>query len=108
VCAQYFETEDLDIVLVGNAKQFRDGLKTALPTAKWEEFHSTAWICCGPICKKPQEAAAPEATADSKKRGDEIVKAAAEAAGGSAIQAIDDVQVTTAGTAHGPQGDVAI
>jgi zinc protease len=108
VCAQYFETEDLDIVLVGNAKQFRDGLKTALPTAKWEEIPFDRLDLLRPDLQKPQEAAAPEATADSKKRGDEIVKAAAEAAGGSAIQAIDDVQVTTAGTAHGPQGDVAI
>ena len=51
VCAEYFGEKDMDIVLVGNAKEFRDGLKSAFPTGKWEEIPTTTWICCSPICK---------------------------------------------------------
>jgi zinc protease len=110
VCAEYFGAKDLDIVLVGNAKQFRDGMKSAFPAAKWEEISYDRLDLLQPDLQKPKEAAAPapEATPESMKHGDEIVKAAAEAAGGAALQSVDDLQITSTGTAHGPQGDFAI
>jgi zinc protease len=108
VCAQYFGATDLDMVLVGNAKQFRDGLKSAFPAAKWDEIAYERLDLLAPDLQKPKEAAAAEATPEASKRGDEIVKAAAEAAGGAALQSVEDVQITSAGTAHAPQGDFPI
>ncbi|MGA8103923.1 MAG: pitrilysin family protein [Candidatus Acidiferrales bacterium] len=108
VCAEFFGVKDLDIVLVGNAKQFRDGLKSLFPTAQWDEISYDNLDLLQPDLRKSKGAAAPAASAESAKRGDEIVKAAAEAAGGAALQAVDDMQITTAGTAHTPQGDFPI
>jgi hypothetical protein len=108
VCAQYFAVKDLDIVLVGNAKGFRAGLKSAFPTAKWEEISFDRLDLLRPDLQKPKEAAAPESTPESSKHGDEIVKAAAQAAGGAALQSVDDVRITSAGTAHTAQGELPI
>jgi zinc protease len=108
VCAEYFGEKDMDIVLVGNAKEFRDGLKSAFPTGKWEEISYDNLDLLQPDLQKPKEAAAPAVSAESAKRGDEIVRAAAEAAGGAALQSVQDVQISTSGTAHTAQGDFPI
>jgi zinc protease len=108
VSAEYFGKKNMDIVLVGNAKQFREGLKAAFPAAQWEEIPYDSLDLLRADLRKPKEAAAPAASAESAKRGDEIVKAAAEAAGGAALQSVDDVQITAAGTAHTVQGDFPI
>jgi len=108
VCAEYFSAKDLDIVLVGNAKQFRDEIKSAFPGAKWEEISFDHLDLLRPDLQKAKEAAAPAASPESTKRGDEILKAGAEAAGGAALETVDDVQITSSGTAHAPQGDFPI
>jgi zinc protease len=67
VCAQYFGATDLDMVLVGNAKQFRDGLKSAFPAAKWDEIAYERLDLLAPDLQKPKEAAAAEATPEARR-----------------------------------------
>lgn len=107
MAARYLDANGLDIVLVGNVSKFRDALKNAFPDAKWEEipFDQLDLLSAELRRPKPSEAAA---TPEAIERGNEILKAAAEAAGGDSLQAVDSLELTASGKAFGPQGEIPI
>lgn len=105
---KYFTTENLDIVVVGNAGAFRDALKKQFPAARFNEipFDQIDLLAAG--LRKPKDAAAgasPEAATQAR----EIVAAAIEAAGGAAaIQRVTGVAFSSAGKVNTPQGEFDI
>jgi zinc protease len=59
VSARYFDASDLDLVLVGNASAFRDALRQAFPTAKYEEIPADQLDLLAPDLQRPQQGASP-------------------------------------------------
>ena len=107
VAARYFGAKDLDIVLAGNVAQFRDALKQAFPDATYDEIRFDELDLLSPNLRKPKEAT-PAATPESLERGVEVVKAAAQAAGGTAFESLNGIEMTSSGKASTPQGDIPI
>ncbi|MFY9527427.1 MAG: pitrilysin family protein [Candidatus Acidiferrales bacterium] len=107
MAARYFTPKDLDVVLAGNVSQFRDALKAAFPEATWEEVPVDQLDLLSADLRKPKEAA-PASTAESLERGSEILKAAAEAAGGAALNTVESLEITANGKAFSPQGEFPI
>lgn len=107
MATRYFTAKDLDVVLAGNVSQFRDALKKAFPDATWEEISFGQLDLLSEDLRKPKEAA-PAATAESLERGSEILKAAADAAGGASLNAVESVELTANGKAFSPQGEFPI
>lgn len=105
--AKYFNPQDLDVVLVGNASKFLDGLKAAYPDAKWDEIPLTQLDLLGTDMRKA-EVAAPTASPESLAKGRDILLAAAQAAGGAAISALKSVEISQKGNIYTPQGTLAI
>jgi uncharacterized protein (DUF952 family) len=52
MAAKYFDANNQDLVLVGNASAFRDGLKAAFPTAKYEEISADQLDFMAPDLRK--------------------------------------------------------
>jgi zinc protease len=107
MAAQYFNPKNLDVVLVGNAGKFLDGLKSAFPDGQFEEIPLSQLDLLKTDLRKPK-AAAPSATPESLARGHEILLAAARAAGGDAIRSLTGVEFTEKGNIYTPQGPLAI
>jgi predicted Zn-dependent peptidase len=107
VAARYFETKNLDIVLLGNASAFRDGLKKAFPAATYEEIPAGEFDLLLPKLHRVA-AVVPAPTAATLDQGRVALETAAQAAGGPALAAVRTIQVTETGHVNGPQGQIAI
>jgi len=105
--SRYFNPQDLDIVLVGNASKFSDGLKADYPNAKWDEIPLAQLDLLNADMRKP-EAAAPAASPESLARGHEILLAAAQAAGGAALSSVKGVEITEKGNIYMGPSPLAI
>jgi Peptidase M16 inactive domain len=109
---KYFTTGDLDIVLVGNVSAFRDALKKQFAGAEITEVPFDQVDVLSPVLRaSPQAAsaatpaAAPAATPESLEQGKQILLAAAQAAGGDALQSVATLSFSENGTLHNPRGD---
>ena len=127
---KYFTTGDLDIVLVGNVSAFRDALKKQFAGAEITEIPFDQVDVLSPVLRaSPQAAATPGAsptgtsaapssatsaatpaatpapTPESLERGKQILLAAAQAAGGAALQSVATLGFSENGTLHNPRGD---
>jgi zinc protease len=99
---RYLATNDLDMVLVGNASSFRDALKKAFPGAKYEEIPFGDVDVLAPDLRKSKEAAA---TPESLRKGKEILLEAAKAAGGSSLGAVHALEMAEDGELNIPSGE---
>ena len=104
MATRYFDVADLDLVLVGNAGQFREALKKEFPNAKSEEIAYDQLDLLAADLRKAKETPA-AATPESIERGKAILAAAAQAAGGAALDSIESVEFTTSGKISVPQGE---
>jgi zinc protease len=106
---KYFTTGDLDIVLVGNVSAFRDALKKEFAGAEITEIPFGQVDVLSPTLRAPNRAAAsvtaPAATPESLEQGKQILLAAAQAAGGDALQSVATLGFTENGTIHRARGD---
>jgi len=119
---KYFTTGDLDIVLVGNVSAFRDALKKQFAGAEITEVPFDQVDVLSPVLRaSPQAAAAPTATPaapstaastaipaptpESLEQGKQILLAAAQAAGGAALQSVATLGFSENGILHNPRGD---
>ena len=104
VAGQYFSTGDLEIVLAGNASAFREGIKQAFPSAKFDEIPFNEVDVLGPNMRKPKAAATGPASADSIARAKQVIDAAMQASGGAALQKVSGVAYNATGDITLPQG----
>ena len=104
---RYLATDDLDIVLVGNVSNFRDGIKKAFPGAKYEEISFDQVDVLAPDLRKPQVAAA-AASPESLEQGKQILLAAATAAGGNALASVKTIAISESGKQISPNGSVPL
>src|SRR5271163_2614072 len=107
---KYFTTGDLDIVLVGKVSAFRDALKKQFAGAEITEIPFGDVDVLSPVLRasKPAaaaSAAAPPATPESLEQGKQILLAAAQAAGGDALQSVATLGFSESGTLHNPRAD---
>jgi len=106
---KYFATGDLDIVLVGNVTAFRDALKKQFAGAEITEIPFGEVDVLSPALRASKQAAtasaAPPATPESLEQGKQILLAAAQAAGGDALQSVATLGFSENGTLHNPRGD---
>jgi zinc protease len=119
---KYFTTGDLDIVLVGNVSAFRDALKKQFAGAEITEVPFDQVDVLSPVLRaSPPSAATPNATSaaapaaastaipaatpESLEQGKQILLAAAQAAGGAALQSVATLGFSENGTLHNPRGD---
>ena len=106
---KYFTTSDLDIVLVGNVSAFRDALKKQFAGAEITEIPFGDVDVLSPGLRASKQAAAASATApatpESLEQGKQILLAAAQAAGGDALQSVATLGFSENGTLHNPRGD---
>src|SRR5437899_294836 len=79
MATRYFDVADLDLVLVGNAGQFREALKKEFPNARSEEIAYDQLDLLAADLRKAKETPA-AATPESIERGKAILAAAAQAA----------------------------
>lgn len=104
--AKYFRANPLDIVLVGNAAQFRTALKQAFPDASYDEFSAADLDFLSPELHHKSEAI-PPSTPESLAAGKKILDSAALAAGGAALQKVQSVEFSGDGiTVAGQNGDL--
>jgi len=105
---KYFTTSDLDIVLVGNVSAFREALKKEFAGAEITEIPFGQVDVLSPDLRAPNQAAsaaAAPATPESLEQGKQILLAAAQAAGGDALQSVATLSFTENGNLHNPRGD---
>lgn len=107
MAAQYFNSHNLDVVLVGNASNFLPALKADFPDAQWEEIPFNDLDLLSPNLRNAQ-AEAPAATPESLQRGQQILLAAAQAAGGDSLRSVSTLQFTEKGNIYAPQGSLAV
>ena len=103
MAGRYFDARNLDVILVGNASQFRDALKKAFPDAKHEEVPLDQLDLLNADLRRSPEGA-PAATPESLARGRAILEAAAQAAGGAEFGKIESLEISSSGQASGPGG----
>jgi zinc protease len=94
---KYYQTGSLDIVLAGNAAQFRDALKKEFPNASYEEFPPNQFDLLLPGLRRKQETV-PPATPESLAQGKAMFTRAVQAVGGAAIGNVLSVECSSAGT----------
>jgi zinc protease len=98
VASRYFDPTSLDIVLAGNASQFRDGLKKAFPSATYDEIPAAQLDLTQPNLRKYTETISPS-TPETLAQGKELITAAAQAAGGDALAKVQSLEATASGRA---------
>jgi zinc protease len=104
VAAKYFQTSSLDIVLAGNAAQFRAALKKEFPNASYDEFSAADLDLLLPdLHRKPE--VVPPPTPETLAQGKAILLAAGQAAGGPALAKAQSLEYSGVGTTVTPQGD---
>lgn len=105
--ARYFNPANLQLVLVGNVKEFRDGIQKAFPSAKFDEIRFDEVDILAADLRKPKPAAA-AASPESVARAKDLIAAAAQAAGGAAIASIQSVEFSGKAEANTPQGPLTL
>jgi zinc protease len=107
VAAKYFQPATLEIVLAGNAAQFRDNLKREFPDATYEEFTAAEMDLLLPAMHRTPESV-PPATPETIAQGKSEIADAAQAAGGPAVSKIQSVEYSGAGVQASAQGDLPV
>lgn len=105
--AKYFQPATLEIVLAGNAAQFRDNLKREFPDATYEEFTPAEMDLLLPAMHRVPESV-PAATPETIAQGKSEIADAAQAAGGDAVAKIQSVEYSGVGIQASPQGDLPV
>jgi zinc protease len=106
MAGRYFDAGNLVIVLVGNVKQFGDGVRKEFPGAKFENLPFDQVDLLAPDLRRPKPAAA-AATPETLERGKTLILAAAAAAGGPAVAKIESLEFQAKGELILPQGKIA-
>ncbi len=96
MAGKYFDAGNLEIVLVGNVKAFKDGIQKEFPKAKLEELPFDQIDVLAPDLRRPKPAAA-AASAETLEKGRKIMLAAAEAAGGPSLTKIESLEFVAKG-----------
>ncbi len=108
MAAQYFNPNNLDVVLVGNASNFLPAVKADFPDAQWDEIPFNDLDLLGSNLRKAQPEAA-AATPESLQRGQQILLAAAQAAGGDSLRSISTLEFSEKGNiGYNPQGSSSL
>jgi zinc protease len=107
VAAKYFQPSSLEIVVAGNAAQFRDNLKREFPDATYDEFTPAEMDLLLPAMHRIPETI-PAATPETIAQGKSEIAAAATAAGGAAVGKIQSVEYSGVGIQASLQGDLPI
>ncbi len=107
MASQYFNPHNLDVVLVGNASNFLPAVKADFPDAQWEEIPFNDLDLLNPSLRKAQ-AEAPAVTPESLQHGQQILLAAAQAAGGDSLRSVSTLEFSEHGSIYAPQGSVAL
>lgn len=104
---RYFNSQNLDVVLVGNSSQFLPAVKAEFPDAQWEEipFNQLDLLSAN---LRQEASEAPEATPESLQHGQQILMAAAQAAGGDSLHSISTLEFSEKGSLYGPQGSLPL
>lgn len=104
---RYFNSQNLDVVLVGNASQFLLEVKEEFPLAQWQEipFNQLDLLSAN---LRQASSEAPAATPESLQHGQQILMAAAQAAGGDSLRSVSTLEFSEKGNIYGPQGSLAI
>ena len=101
---KYFAAKDLDIVLAGNVGAFRDSLKKEFPDAQFVEIPFDQIDLVSPdlrAAKQESVVASPESLA----QGQQILMAAAQAAGGDSLRSVATLGFSESGKIYNPSGD---
>lgn len=101
---KYFTARDLDIVLAGNVGAFRDSLKKEFPDAQFVEIPFDQIDVVSPdlrAAKQESVVASPESLA----QGQQILMAAAQAAGGDSLRSVATLGFSESGKIYNPSGD---
>ena len=101
---KYFTAKDLDIVLAGNVGAFRDSLKKEFPNAQFVEIPFDQIDVVSPdlrAAKQESVVASPESLA----QGQQILMAAAQAAGGDSLRSVATLSFSESGKIYNPSGD---
>ena len=101
---KYFTAKDLDIVLAGNVGAFRDSLKKEFPDAQFVEIPFDQIDVVSPDLR----AANPEAVVaspESLAQGQQILMAAAQAAGGDSLKSVATLGFAESGKIYNQGGD---
>ena len=101
---KYFTVKDLDIVLAGNVGAFRDSLKKEFPDAQFVEIPFDQIDLVSPdlrAAKQESVVASPESLA----QGQQILMAAAQAAGGDSLRSVATLGFSESGKVYNPSGD---
>jgi zinc protease len=101
---KYFTAKDLDIVLAGNVGAFRDSLKKEFPNAQFVEIPFDQIDVVSPdlrAAKQESVVASPESLA----QGQQILMAAAQAAGGDSLRSVATLGFSESGKIYNPSGD---
>ena len=105
---RYFDASNLYVVLMGNAKAFRESLAKVFPGVKIEEISAAELDLLSPGLRGGSAlASVPTATPDSLSQGRTLLIAAAQAAGGPAIAKLESVDVHSKGLLSLSTGDLA-
>lgn len=107
MATRYFNAQNLDIVLVGNASKFLPAVKADFPAAQWQEIPFDQLDLLSPDLRQTKSEA-PAATPESLEHGQEVLLAAAQAAGGDSLRSISTLEFSQAGNVYAPQGSLAI
>jgi len=98
MATKYFDPSSLDIVLAGNASQFRDELKKAFPGAAYDEIAAAQLDLMQPNLRKYVETV-PPSTPEALSQGKEFMLAAAQATGGDALTKVQSLEASARGEA---------
>ncbi len=104
---RYFNSQNLDVVLVGNASQFLPAVKDEFPGAQWEEIPFNELDLLSPDLRRPKPEA-PTASPESLQRGQAVIMAAAQAAGGASLSSISTIELSQSGNIYSAQGPLAL
>jgi zinc protease len=104
---RYFDAANLYIVLMGNAKAFRDSLAKVFPGVKIEEISAAELDLLSPALRASAAGSVPAATPQSLAQGHDLFLAAAQAAGGPAIAKVESIEVLSKGLLSLSTGDLA-
>jgi zinc protease len=101
---KYFTAKDLDMVLAGNVGAFRDSLKKEFPDAQFVEIPFDQIDVVSPDLRAAkQDSAAP--SPESLAQGQQILMAAAQAAGGDSLKSVSTLSFAESGKIYNPGGD---
>jgi zinc protease len=93
---KYYQTASLEIVLAGNAAQFRADLKKEFPNASYDEIPAGQLDVLLPgLRRKPEPI--PAATPEALAQGKTLLIRAIQAAGGAAIVNVQSIECASAG-----------